>query len=189
MLLASGFLAAIVSVVLDLNWKLPGHAILRAVLPMSLGFALAPRRFAGTVMGATAFVTALGLNVSGRFDIGWGAITNLVMTGPLLDLALYFIRTPWQVPLAFGLGGLATNLLAFAFRAIGKLSGISPGGQPFGVWAARALPWYVLFGVTAGLVSALIWFRLRPREFPTENGLVRDDNDISLKERHDPRGN
>jgi len=129
-------------------------------------------------MGATSLLTALGLNASGRFDIGWGAITSLVLTGPMLDLAVHFIRKPWQVPLAFGFGGLATNLLAFALRAAGKISGVSPGGQPFRVWAFRALPWYILFGLAAGLFSALIWFRLRPRQNPPDHGSPRDDNQI-----------
>jgi hypothetical protein len=63
----------------DFNLQIPGHAILRAVLPMAIGLALVPRKNGGTVMG----VAALGGELPGL-----GACTSLALLGPMLDLAL-----------------------------------------------------------------------------------------------------
>ena len=46
-LLACGALAALAIGLLHLQFRVPGHAILRAVLPMAFGLALVPRRSAG----------------------------------------------------------------------------------------------------------------------------------------------
>src|SRR6476661_619305 len=54
-LLLAGALAACSVVLIDLNLRLPGHAILKAVLPITLGFALAPRAGAGVAMSTGAF--------------------------------------------------------------------------------------------------------------------------------------
>ncbi len=50
-LLLFGGLAACSMLFLDFGVRVPGHAILRAVLPMACGLAVVPRRGAGLVMG------------------------------------------------------------------------------------------------------------------------------------------
>ena len=83
----SAVVAAVSASYLELLRQVPGHAILRSVLPMALGLACVPRRGAGCVMGGTALGTATCLGLFGHGP-GVGNLTSLALTGPLLDLAL-----------------------------------------------------------------------------------------------------
>jgi len=164
LLLSAGVVAALASAFLDFGLKIPGHAIIRAVFPMALGFAAAPRRMAGTTMGASALATALVLNftvsIGGRALIGAGAMTSLVLTGPLLDVALWRARRGWQLYASFALAGLASNLVALSIRAVPKLMNVDHAiGRPLAIWFPRAIVSYTLCGVFAGLISALVWFQ------------------------------
>ena len=88
LLFSAGVTAALATALLDLGLRIPGHAIIRAIFPMSLGFALAPRRMGGTIMGTGALASALVIKIGGFGVIGVGAMTSLVLTGPLLDAVL-----------------------------------------------------------------------------------------------------
>ena len=46
---------------LHLGLRVPGHAILKCVFPLALGFALVPRGFAGSVMGSAALAATYAL--------------------------------------------------------------------------------------------------------------------------------
>jgi hypothetical protein len=90
-------------------------------------------------------------------------MTSLCMTGPCLDLALWGADRGWRLYLGFGLAGLLSNLIAFGVQAASKLSGLSQGGgRRFAEWWPQALGTYAACGVLAGVISAAIWFRLRP---------------------------
>jgi hypothetical protein len=160
-LMALGICAALASTVLELRLRIPGHAILRAIVPMSLGLALVPRRWAGSIMTAAALVAAGGLRAWGVTRGGSGALTSLFMTGPLLDLALRRARPGWRLYLGFCLAGLASNLVALAVRASTKALGWEHAGRrQLPEWWPEAIGTYAACGVVAGLLSALFWFHI-----------------------------
>ena len=111
-------------------------------------------------MGAGALGAALVIKTGGMATIGAGAMTSLVLTGPLMDVALWRAGRGWRVYLAFASAGLAANLAALAVRAGAKLGGLDRlTGRPLAAWLPLAAGTYALCGVLAGLVSAMIWFR------------------------------
>ncbi len=168
-LLTAGSGAALAVACLDLHLRVPGHAILRAMLPMALGLSLAPRRLGGLVMGCGAYSTTLLLRFAGGPTPGIGAFTSLCLLGPMLDLVLWHARGGWRLYARFALAGCLANLAAFAVRGGGKWAGLD-------AWHARSLadwatvaPWtYSLCGLVAGLVCAAVWFRLRTVEAGTD---------------------
>lgn len=162
--LAMGIAAACASALPDWNLKIPGHAILRSVFPMALGLSLAPRRGAGGVMGVIAFTTALSLRFSGKAEIGFGALTSLSLTGPLMDVALWKAQAGWRLYMGIIVAGLSSNLIAMGIKVTEKLLMSGGGKRSFGAWLAQAAWTYPLCGVLAGLLSAVIWFRWRVRD-------------------------
>jgi hypothetical protein len=166
-----GVVSALATAFIHLRLRVPGHAILRAVFPMALGMALVPRRAAGSIMGASAATTALGIYLAGLTQIGTGAATSLCLTGPMLDLVLARARSGWKLYLGFILAGLASNLVAFAVHFGEKLLGLEhSGGRPLALWWPQAIVSYAMCGAIAGLVSALVWFQARsPRPSDVEN--------------------
>ncbi len=173
MLLGAGVGAALSSVFLDISLRMPGHAILRAVFPMALGLALAPRRMGGLVMGAGAMGTVLVIKAGGLGVVGVGALTSLALTGPLLDVALWRARRGWRLYMAFALAGLGSNLAALAVRGGTKYVGLNHvASWPLAAWLPRATVSYAVCGVLAGLISATIWFKLSagsPGDDPAES--------------------
>lgn len=162
-LVGAGFLAAAASVLVDLHLRVPGHAILIAVLPLSLGLALVPRQLGGAVMGCSAAAAALGAPWLGMEPLGAGALTSLCLTGPMLDAALWRARPGWSIYLRFALAGLATNVAAFAVRGGAKLLSSGVSGRALNEWLSVAPVSYALCGLAAGLISAVVWFRWNPR--------------------------
>jgi hypothetical protein len=157
LLAALGVASALLTTMVDLDLHLPGHSILRCVLPVALGLALVPRRFAGSVMGCAALATVLVQGVGG--GPGWGAATSLVLTGPILDFAATRARSGRSVYAAFVAAGAAANLAAFGVRLGAKLV-LHDGGRPVAAWWPEAIVTYALCGAFAGIVSAALWFRL-----------------------------
>ncbi len=159
-LFGCGVIAAATSALVDLNLRLPGHAILKVVLPLSLGMALVPRRGSGVTMGAAAGASVLGMSLLGGSGIGPGALTSLLLLGPLLDVAVRRARPGWRLYVAFATAGLVANLGAFMVRGGTKMSGGGWSGlRPLQSWLSVA-PWsYAACGLIAGLISAVIWFR------------------------------
>ncbi len=147
-----------------LGLRIPGNAILLAVIPMALGLALAPRRLAGFVMSASAFGTASALSVAGLCHFGAGSFISLCLAGPMMDLALAGARRGWRLYLGMVLAGIGTNLLALTSRSVSKLLGLDLSGmRPFGSWWLQASVTYTLCGALAGLIGALCCFHLRDR--------------------------
>jgi len=160
-LVTAGAAAAVCVVCVDLKLRIPGHAILRAVFPMAIGFALAPRRQGGTVMGISAVATALLLSGVGGFKLGTGSLTSLALIGPCLDVCLRRIGTGWKLYGAFAAAGLVCNLGALTIRAATKFGGLDAlTARPFATWWLQAVGTYTACGIVAGLVSAAVWFRL-----------------------------
>lgn len=160
LLVLAGCVAALAVMLLDFSWKIPGHAILRAVFPMACGLALVPRRLGGLVMGLSA---ALTLSAGGlaRLELpGWGATTSLLCLGPVLDVILARASTSWRVWIGFAFGGLAANLVALAVQGSLKWSSGTAGFAALDGWIQRAAISYPLCGLAAGLISAIVWFRL-----------------------------
>ncbi len=166
LLLLVGAAAAATALLPDLRLGIPGHAILRTVFPLALGLALVPRRGSGLVMGGSALATASVLKFGGLGGMGLGALTSLVLTGPLLDLAVLKARRGWHLYLGLVLAALATNLVAFLTRGGAKALALDGGhGRHAGVWWHQAIITYPVCGILAGLLSAIVWFQLRrPRQ-------------------------
>jgi len=158
MLVTSGAVAAVAVGKAKLGLGIPGHSIVLAALPMVLGMALAPRRFAGSVMSAGALGTAWALAGAGVADFGSGSFVSLCLLGPVMDVALRNAQTGRRVYTALILAGVLTNVLALASRAGAKVIGLDVGSRPFDAWWLQASVTYTLSGAVAGLLGALCWF-------------------------------
>lgn len=165
LLISAGAMAAFASTCVDLEIRrIPGHAILRVVLPIAMGLALVPRRGAGTVMGGSALLTAVLLRISGLKNdgLGMGALTSLLATGPLLDFTLRRANGGWKQYASFAAAGLASNLLALLTRGTAKAMGWEAAGRrPLSEWLAQASVTYVACGLAAGLICGLVLFCAR----------------------------
>lgn len=156
-----GSLAAIVSALPDLKLQMPGHAIVRSVLPMTLGLALAPRHLGGAVMGASGLATGLLMRAFTTHDLGLGAMTSMALTGPLLDVVLWKLRSGgWRLYLGIVSAGLIANAAAFVVKLTEKLA-TGQGKRRFADWLWASLWSYPLFGLAAGLIAAVVFFKWR----------------------------
>lgn len=163
-LVGFGVIAAGLSICVEMKLRIPGHAILRAVFPMAAGLALAPRGRGGTVMGLSAMLAAVVLKTIG-FKTGAGSLASLALIGPCLDICLYRAKGGWRLYGSFVAAGMICNLTAFFIRTGAKLGGLDAlGAQPLAIWLKPALFSYLICGALAGLVSAFVWFRIRPSQ-------------------------
>jgi hypothetical protein len=166
-LLGTGALASLLTNGLHLRLGIPGSSIVFVSLPVALGFALVPRRGAGLVMSGGALAANAALALAGARLDGVGAQTSLLLTGPLLDLALGWLGGGWRLYAAFVGACAASNALAFAVRGITRAAGMygtgGGGGRSFAEWWPHAVWTYAAAGLLAGLISAAPWFRLRER--------------------------
>lgn len=166
-LLGAGVIASVLTNALRLRLGIPGSNIVFVSFPLALGFALAPRRGAGLVMTAGALGANALLALAGvRLD-GVGAQTSLLLTGPLLDLALRWFGGGWRLYAAFLAACATSNALAFLVRGVARAAGMrGPGmgsGRSFAEWWPQAAWTYAAAGLLAGLISAAAWFHLRER--------------------------
>jgi hypothetical protein len=186
-LLACGVLAAMAVAMVTVPLRIPGHAILRAALPMVAGLALVPRRSAGGVMSLGA-LAAVGVFYFGSIgNLQAAAVTGLLALGPAIDLALRDEPTGWRLYLRLALAGTVANLLAWGVRMMvaiwfaAPLAGSGRGGgggmglgggggravahQFLEFWAAAILT-FAVCGAIAGLASAAVWFKARSAPNP-----------------------
>jgi hypothetical protein len=161
-LLATGAGTAALATFVHFRLGIPGHQIVYSLFPMALGFALVPRRRAGTVMGTGAVAAVMVFRIGGA-AIGPGSLTSLVLAGPLLDLALRLGGRGRRLYGAFVIAGVTTNLIALSVRGSAKAleMGAMAGSRPFDSWLAEAVLTYPLAGLLAGGLSAAAWFQLR----------------------------
>jgi hypothetical protein len=164
-LLLAGSLAAVAVAAFSPGLRIPGHAILRAALPMVCGMALVPRRMSGTIMTLGAMATAAGISTMGLGRWQPGAMVSLLALGPAIDLAMLGREmTGWRLYLRFALAGMLANSLAFAARA-GSAWLQLDDGRPhsishFGVGVFLS---FAACGAFAGLLSAAVCFRSSTR--------------------------
>ncbi len=166
-LLATGALASLLTNVWKPSLGIPGSNIVFVAFPVALGFALVPRRNAGLLMTAGALTTNAALWMAGvRLD-GSGAQTSLLLTGPLLDLALRHFSAGWRLYAAFVMACAGSNLLALLVRGATRTAGLRGsglgGGRTIESWWQEAVWTYPLAGLAAGLISVAAWFHFRER--------------------------
>ncbi len=111
---------------IKLGLRIPGHAIVLAMVPLALGFALVPRRFSGFLMSGAALSTAAVFTASGLAQYSTGSFVSLCLMGPVTDLAFAKARSGWRLYLGLIAAGVATNLLALMSRTVGRLLGVDP---------------------------------------------------------------
>ena len=166
-LLGAGVVASLLTNVLRLRLGIPGSNIAFVSFPLALGFALVPRRGAGLVMAGGALATNAGLALAGAHLDGVGAQTSLLLTGPLLDLALRWRGGGWRLYVAFIAACATSNAFAFVVRGIARAAGVRGtgmgGGRTMAEWWPEAVWTYAAAGLVAGLISAAAWFHLRER--------------------------
>jgi hypothetical protein len=162
-LLACGGLAAVAVGFLHLSFRVPGHAILRGALPMSLGLALVPRRLAGVVMSIGAGITSTAMSVGHVGIFPPTAMLSVLALGPVLDVAMLGQSKGWRLYARFVIAGAAANLLAFVLKMAGVTLAIEAvrGGGQFQGFGSMAVVSYFLCGALAGLLGAVVWFRIR----------------------------
>ncbi len=184
LLILCGAGAASATGFIRLGLRIPGNAIVLAVIPMALGFAVAPRRLAGIVMSASAYGTATAFSLAGLTRYGTGAIISLSVSGLIMEIALARARRGWRLYLGMVLAGITANLLALASRGTSKLLGLDAAGgmRPFSDWIHQAPVSYTLCGAVAGLIGAVCCFRLRerkPRDGMTDSQSSAGDKDAA----------
>ena len=161
-LLGAGAVAA-VAAIFDPRLGIPGHAIMRTSLPVLLGLAVVPRRGAGTLMAGSAGLTALLLKVGGFSGLSPGSLTSLLAFGPMLDVAMFRARPGWMLHVRCVAAGLAANGIALAVRLAGATLGLHPSRHgDLGAFVSYAVVTYAICGAAAGLLGAVVAFRLRP---------------------------
>jgi hypothetical protein len=164
-LLCAGALAAVAVVAFSPALRIPGHATLRAALPIVCGMALVPRRLAGSIMALGAGATVLVFSASGLG--GWqpAAVVSLLSLGPAIDIAMTGRSVPgWRLYLRFAAAGVLSNALAFFLRGGISLFGLD--GQRTHMLARFDLGVFASFaacGVIAGLLSAIVCFQFSAR--------------------------
>jgi hypothetical protein len=160
-LLCAGALAAVAVVAFTPSLRIPGHAILRAALPMVCGMALVPRRLAGSIMALGAGATVLAISASG-FG-GWqpAAVVSLLALGPAIDIAMAGRSVGgWRLYLRFAVAGVLANALAFFLRGGISLFGLD-NDRPHMLarFDLRVFASFAACGAIAGLLSALVCFQ------------------------------
>lgn len=148
---------------IKLGLRIPGHAILLTMIPVALGFVLAPRKHSGFIMSGAALGTAAVFTVAGLVQYRTGSFVSLCLIGPLTDLALTKVRSGWQLYLGLIAAGIATNFLALMSRTAGRFLGLDPSWRPFGSWMIQSLVTYPLSGALAGMIVAICFFHFRNR--------------------------
>ncbi|MSR29865.1 MAG: hypothetical protein EXR99_00020 [Gemmataceae bacterium] len=160
-----GCLAALAWQQLRLGLGIPGHAIVKAVVPLGLGIALVPWRGGGTIQSLIAGL--LTLVIPAAPGEGSASRISLICLGPVLDLCLLKgSRGRWLL-LCFGLAGLLANLLAFLSRLLPLLlAGEIPRRNLTQGWWT-----YPLCGFLAGMMAAAAVFKTRasPKDSPHGN--------------------
>lgn len=162
LLIGASVLTAMCVTVFEMNLRMPGHSILRTIVPVSLGISLVPRRASGGVISGGAFGFLTLFTACGCERPGMGALTSLILVGPALDIATWNTKPGWRLYVRCALAGLGANAVAFAVRAGGKAAGLDNFGmRPLAAWWSTAAVTHLAFGLLAGLCCAALWFRFQ----------------------------
>ena len=157
LLLAVGAAAAWVMGAIHLSLRVPGHAIFKPLLPMTLGLALVPRKASGSVMGLGAALMSGAMLVGGFGDLRASAMTSLLLLGPALDVAARGTHAKRILLVRFAIAGLVTNLIAVGVKLAATSMGLETGGGRgfFALWPVSLFS-FIACGALAGLASAAI---------------------------------
>jgi hypothetical protein len=157
LLFAAGACAALLVALVHIKVRVPGHIILQAIVPVALGAAMIPRRFAGTIAGAGAAVTSGAMLWTGWGEMPVAALASLVLLGPALDVAARGTHALGILVARFCAAGLATNLIALSAKVAANAAGLEAGGgRGFAALWPYSLLTYCACGVTAGMIGAAI---------------------------------
>jgi hypothetical protein len=166
-LATAGIAAALAIGLIRMQIRIPGHAILRAAIPMAVGLSLVPRRSSGTMMAIFAGLAVGGMHLGGMGRFQPAAVVGLIALGPLLDMSMVGSPQGWRVYLRFILAGVAANLLSYESRLATAFFGWEQGGsRQFANFWMPAIVSFALCGAVAGLIGAAACFRLRARKEP-----------------------
>jgi hypothetical protein len=139
--------------------RIPGHAILKAALPMACGMAFISKPLAGTVAGSASLFTATVLLLAGVGNLQAAAMMPLLLTGPAFDWALNRSRdtSRFAALTRFALAGLAVNLTAFIVR-FGTAFWQAEGWHPlnFRTLGSVAIVSFALCGIAGGIVCGML---------------------------------
>jgi hypothetical protein len=134
--------------------RIPGHAVLKAALPLACGMAFSGKPLAGTVAGSASLFTAAVLLLAGFGNLQAAALVSLLLIGPALDWG----RRETQINhfgwfTRFALAGLAVNLVAFVVRW-GTAFWQADGWHPlnFRTLGSAAMVSFALCGIIAGVI-------------------------------------
>lgn len=166
LIIGMGVITGFIVQYVNFHLKIPGHAILKSVLPISIGTAIVPRKSTGTMIAMVGLFTLLLLRVAHGTMTGTGALTSLAATGIFIDIAKNIGQSGWRLSMAFVIAGLSSNMLAFIVR--GSWRFWLQNSFEFYGWMSTAEITYPTCGVLAGLLSSLLLFRMTPNS-PDEN--------------------
>ncbi len=167
-LAVAGAAAAAAVAFLPMQLRIPGHAILKATLPIVCGIALVPRPLAGTIAGSAAMFSSAIFLLMGVGHLPAAAMASLIAIGPAIDVALRGAKPDSaSLYLRFAVAGLLANLCAFVVRWGTALLQAdhwqSLNFRQMGLWALVS---FAICGLAAGLLSGVVCFRSSLR---TEN--------------------
>ena len=156
-----GALAAVAVVAFSPALRIPGHAILRAALPMVCGMALVPRRLAGSIM-APAPARQCSYSQPPASAAGSPQPScRFWRSGPAIDIAMAGRSVGgWRLYLRFAVAGVLANALAFFLRGGISLFGLD-NDRPHTLarFDLRVFASFADCGAIAGLLSALVCFQ------------------------------
>jgi hypothetical protein len=157
-LAAAGVVATLAIAFLQTPLRIPGHAILKAALPLACGMAFVPKPLAGTTMGSASLFAAGALLLAGVGNLQAAAVVSLLFVGPAFDWARHKADSSRPVLIArFALVGLGVNLIAFAVR-FGTAFWQADGWHPlnFRTLGSTAMVSFVVCGIVAGVICGTI---------------------------------
>jgi hypothetical protein len=156
-LLASGAVATLTMALVHLSIRVPGHAILKPVLPLAFGLAFVARSAAGSLAGIGALASAIVLLVGGWGEVHVSALTGLVLLGPALDLAERGAHRGTEFILRGAAAGLVVNLAALGVKLLAApLGWESGGGRGFATVWPLGIFTFAICGMLAGALCVAI---------------------------------
>jgi hypothetical protein len=159
----AGVVAALAVAFVQTPLRIPGHAVLKAALPLACGMTFIGKPLAGTMAGSASLFTAAVLMLTGFGNLQAAALVSLLLVGPALDWARRYSQTNrfgWFA--RFAIAGLAVNLAAFVVRW-GTAFWQADGWHPlnFRALGSVAMVSFAVCGIVTGVICSAM---CRPRE-------------------------
>jgi hypothetical protein len=159
-LFIAGVAATTLVACLPMPIRVPGHAILKAALPLACGLAFVRRPWSGTIAGVSALATAALFLVLGTGHLQTAAFVSLLALGPAIDWSRRTVAKGPHFLLRFAFAGFVANLLAFVTRkGVAWLFADSWHPLNFQHVAYGAFWSFALCGLAAGLLCGVLCYR------------------------------